>query len=72
MEEMSAYQKAARIAVYSKKVGELLEKQRNCEDIDGSLQKEINKIEDKVDELLEFFLQPGDTKNNLNLENIEE
>ena len=62
MERMSAYQKAARIAIYSKKVGELLEQQRSGKDVDGEIQKKIETIEDKVDKLLEFFLQPGDTK----------
>lgn len=61
-EKMSAYDRAVRIAIYSKKVGELLEKQRSGEDPDGELQKKIDEIEDKVDKLLEFFLEPGEKK----------
>lgn len=62
MEKLSAYQKAVRIYIYSKKIGGLLEKQSRGEDTDGEIQKQIKEIEDRVEKLLGFFLEPGEEK----------
>lgn len=53
--KMSEYDIAVRIAIYSRKVGELSEKQNRDGDENGELQKEIDKIQNKIDEMLEML-----------------
>ena len=61
-EKLSPYQKAVRIYIYSKRIGELLEKQSRGEDIDGEIQKKVEEIEGRVEKLLDFFLESGEEK----------
>lgn len=58
--EMSNYQKAVRISIYSRKLGELMEAQRNLSEEDESFQEYADKIEDlqkKIDDLFEELYQ---------------
>lgn len=58
--EMSNYQKAVRISTYSRKLGELMEAQRNLSEEDESFREYTDKIEDiqkKIDDLFEGLYQ---------------
>lgn len=58
--EISNYQKAVRISIYSRKLGELMEAQRNLSEEDESFQEYTDKIEDlqkKIDDLFEGLYQ---------------
>lgn len=58
MKEKDLYQKAVRICIYARKAGALGERKNNCADAEckKKLQEEIDRIEDKIDKILENFL----------------
>ncbi len=63
IEKMSEYDAAVRIAIYSRKVGELSEKQSRDGDKNGELQNKIDRIQSKIDEMLEMILEKQTERN---------
>lgn len=59
--DMTPYDRAVRISIYSNRVGKMEEQKDHIEDPAEvkELEEKIKKVQDLIDELLEMFLQEG-------------